>query len=292
MRKIIALIMLMVSILVFAGCDVNLKESLSNLNKDSNSKTTTASTKKNSATSSKKVSNKKTSNKKTSSSKKSENDTSKQTDNDSIVDVQNENAHMHKYGEWEIVIDATCETDGSKERYCSCGEKEEETIKKIEHTYDDGICFYCGDIDGEIKNEKIAKENERHQETIDYIQSSYESQIYAAQVQIDMFNDLITYPYSESTLNSLYSQVNQKERQLALLQMGNGSKVEIQRLQSEIASIRTQIAQMEESKIFSQEVKNYESQKKSLQQSMNQEIANENALHKQNLADIKSRYGD
>ena len=38
--------------------------------------------------------------------------------------------HTHKYGDWTVTKEATCETDGSQERTCTiCGEKDVKTIK-------------------------------------------------------------------------------------------------------------------------------------------------------------------
>ncbi len=39
--------------------------------------------------------------------------------------------HIHTYGEWSTVKDATCTDDGLKERICDCGEKETEVIPTI-----------------------------------------------------------------------------------------------------------------------------------------------------------------
>ena len=36
--------------------------------------------------------------------------------------------HTHTFGEWKIVKEAACNTIGSRERYCSCGEKEIDDI--------------------------------------------------------------------------------------------------------------------------------------------------------------------
>ncbi len=70
--------------------------------------------------------------------------------------------HTHDYGEWEITKDATCTTDGSKERCCTCGEKQTASISATGHTivsinaieasctsdgYTDGkSCSTCGEI--------------------------------------------------------------------------------------------------------------------------------------------------
>ena len=44
-------------------------------------------------------------------------------------------SHTHNFGEWEITKSATCTAEGSKERYCSCGEKQSASISITEHSY-------------------------------------------------------------------------------------------------------------------------------------------------------------
>ncbi len=69
----------------------------------------------------------------------------------------------HKYGEWETVVEVTCEVDGEKEKVCSkCGDKQTQTISATgEHTYGEWkiatqptcnangekekVCSKCGD---------------------------------------------------------------------------------------------------------------------------------------------------
>ena len=34
-------------------------------------------------------------------------------------------AHVHSFGEWETTKSASCTQEGSKVRYCSCGEKQD-----------------------------------------------------------------------------------------------------------------------------------------------------------------------
>ena len=58
-------------------------------------------------------------------------------------------SHTHSYNEWETTKTATCTTEGKKERYCSCGEKQTATVAKKEHTYVNGICSICGENDFE-----------------------------------------------------------------------------------------------------------------------------------------------
>lgn len=46
-----------------------------------------------------------------------------------------ENNHFHSYGEWEITKEPNCIEWGSKERICSCGEKEIESIPALGHSF-------------------------------------------------------------------------------------------------------------------------------------------------------------
>ena len=43
--------------------------------------------------------------------------------------------HTHAYGEWETTKKATCTAEGSKERYCTCGEKQTASISATEHSF-------------------------------------------------------------------------------------------------------------------------------------------------------------
>lgn len=49
----------------------------------------------------------------------------------------------HTFGEWETTKAATCTTNGTRERTCTCGEKDTMTIK-ASHQYEKGICTKCG----------------------------------------------------------------------------------------------------------------------------------------------------
>ncbi len=46
-----------------------------------------------------------------------------------------DNEHTHFYGEWTTVTEPMCTTAGSKERVCTCGEKETDTIPATGHTF-------------------------------------------------------------------------------------------------------------------------------------------------------------
>lgn len=43
--------------------------------------------------------------------------------------------HTHSYGAWKTTKAATCTNEGTKERVCSCGEKETETITALGHSF-------------------------------------------------------------------------------------------------------------------------------------------------------------
>lgn len=79
--------------------------------------------------------------------------------------------HIHVYGEWNIIKEATCTENGEQERVCTCGEKETKTVEAAHnwekatclvpetcsvckltkgnvasHTYENKVCVVCGDI--------------------------------------------------------------------------------------------------------------------------------------------------
>ncbi|MBE5942742.1 MAG: hypothetical protein E7264_09425 [Lachnospiraceae bacterium] len=53
----------------------------------------------------------------------------------------------HTFGEWQILQEATCVTQGEKRRQCSkCKDYETEDTDVIAHQYTNGVCTGCGDI--------------------------------------------------------------------------------------------------------------------------------------------------
>ena len=146
-------------------------------------------------------------------------------------------------------------------------------------------------LENEVKKaQEIEEENKRYKDEIDRIRTAYEGEIKANQFEINSCNSMMTSYYSESALKSLYSQVEQKERKLSLLQMGNGSVVEIQRLQNEIVSLRQQIAEMERNKILDSEIQKCKAQIASLEKAMERKISDENLKHQNNLINIENKY--
>lgn len=56
-------------------------------------------------------------------------------------------AHVHSYGNWELLADATCISNGLKKRECECGEVETEVIPALGHVFGDGyVCSRCGAV--------------------------------------------------------------------------------------------------------------------------------------------------
>jgi len=56
--------------------------------------------------------------------------------------------HIHSYGNWEVVKEATELEEGLKIRTCSCGEKETEVISKLDKS-DNDVPEFITDIFGE-----------------------------------------------------------------------------------------------------------------------------------------------
>ena len=57
------------------------------------------------------------------------------TGNSGIGNGGNNSSHSHLFSDWETTLPATCLTSGHKERACSCGQKESETIPATGHSY-------------------------------------------------------------------------------------------------------------------------------------------------------------
>lgn len=47
----------------------------------------------------------------------------------------NDKPHIHSYGEWTVSVNATCTTDGTRERFCDCGDSQQSFIAAYGHEY-------------------------------------------------------------------------------------------------------------------------------------------------------------
>ena len=63
-----------------------------------------------------------------------------------LVACNGQTDHTHNFGEWSVTKNPTCTEDGVKTRYCSCGEKQNDVIPAIGHSYIDNTCLNCGDV--------------------------------------------------------------------------------------------------------------------------------------------------
>ena len=51
--------------------------------------------------------------------------------------------HKHQFGEWEVTIQPTCTQDGQRQRSCTCGEKQNESIPATGHNFVGNVCTNC-----------------------------------------------------------------------------------------------------------------------------------------------------
>ncbi len=47
----------------------------------------------------------------------------------------NDKPHIHSYGEWTVSVNATCTADGTRERFCDCGDRQQSFIAAYGHEY-------------------------------------------------------------------------------------------------------------------------------------------------------------
>ncbi len=57
-----------------------------------------------------------------------------------VVTTTESSLHIHSFGKWESITSATCETDGSARRSCTCGETEETTVQATGHKWTAPTC--------------------------------------------------------------------------------------------------------------------------------------------------------
>ncbi len=48
-------------------------------------------------------------------------------------------SHTHEWGEWTVSKDATCASQGQRERVCECGQTDTESLDTVEHTSDEWV---------------------------------------------------------------------------------------------------------------------------------------------------------
>lgn len=56
--------------------------------------------------------------------------------------------HTHDFDGWSIITAPSCDSDGLRQRVCSCGYTESESIAAVGHTYIKNVCVTCGVANG------------------------------------------------------------------------------------------------------------------------------------------------
>ena len=106
--------------------------------------------------------------------------------------------HTHSYGEWETVKAATCTSEGSKERYCSCGEKQTASISMTEHTY--GEWEIVKEATYAEKGSKVRKCSCGNTETRDIQKKVAETKTLSASECLNELNTVYLNSFSQKTV--------------------------------------------------------------------------------------------
>jgi len=76
--------------------------------------------------------------------------TESSVESQSTSDESQTGEHIHDHGEWRTVSEPTCSKSGSRERVCSCGDRETEPLGTIPHKYVNNVCNMCGQKDPNV----------------------------------------------------------------------------------------------------------------------------------------------
>lgn len=128
MKKAFVITLTLILILSFVGCSKN--------------------TTKNKDISSNKIQGNNTSNESNQSNKNNTSSNKTTTSKNTVTNSSNNTSskeHTHKYGDWEIVVQADCRSMGEQQRSCACGETERATLPRTAHRYSNNVCTVCGD---------------------------------------------------------------------------------------------------------------------------------------------------
>ena len=96
------------------------------------------------------------------------------TNAESTATTESPTEHIHEFGEWKTTKEASCTEDGLKERSCSCGERETETIPAKGHSFGEWeivseadyaneglkerVCSVCGEKESESIPKLVVKQ--------------------------------------------------------------------------------------------------------------------------------------
>ena len=82
--------------------------------------------------------------------------------------------HIHNFGEWSVTQNATCTENGVKTRYCSCGEKQSDTIPSTGHNFGNWVTVKEATTTEEGLREQSCICGEKKSETIAIVVPSFE----------------------------------------------------------------------------------------------------------------------
>lgn len=74
---------------------------------------------------------------------------------------QSQQSHVHSYGEWSVSKAPTCIADGTKERYCSCGEVQSAYVAATGHKFGDWVILKEATCTVEGSEERICSCGEK-----------------------------------------------------------------------------------------------------------------------------------
>ena len=70
-----------------------------------------------------------------------------------------ETPHVHSYGDWHTTEEATCTKAGRKQRECSCGDVQYDTVPQKDHSFVNCVCSVCGAVESGAVEVKVYIDN-------------------------------------------------------------------------------------------------------------------------------------
>ncbi len=222
--------------------------------------------------------------------------------------------HTHEYTE-KVTKAATCTVSGTKTFTCKdCGNSYTEVIKAMGHNWknatctapkqcqgcgqtdgaalghsiQNGTCVRCGLKDDTEEKAAIVAENERHNTEIAEIEGRYDASISVNEETIDSLKAQygISYVSSKSYYQNRESSVRTEITNLSYKLAYSSSAAEQARLKKEINSLKEELTEIN----ICLRIIDLQDENDYLETQRDAAIAQENRIHKQNLADIEAKY--
>ncbi|MBR0534797.1 MAG: hypothetical protein IIX14_00300 [Clostridia bacterium] len=144
--------------------------------------------------------------------------------------------------------------------------------------------------------EEITKENQRHKDELELIESKYEIDIDDCEYWINFYRSYCGYAASSSypsQISALEEKILQKEKKLALWKMDTSNMYarEIRALEAELEQDYARLSELSISYEYAVNAEQREKELKNLQHKKNLEINYENEKHTKAIQQINSKYG-